>query len=1101
MRNLRRLKSVIATLTILTAVACNIRPAGSQPARAAVQDSWNITQPRGAVREIDFHTDEGTWTSIDVSPDGQSLIFDLLAHIYKVPANGGEAVAITQDSGIATNYHPRFSPDGKQIAFVSDRQGQSNVWVMDPDGGGARIVLQDRVGRYAEPAWSPDGKTIYATRFEPNARGGWTKAAEIWRLPLDGSAPGKLVGAADIQVWTPAPSRDGRHLYYHQASAPIVAADGYYKISDEHHIRRIDLVSGRTEAITRAESRWYNRALPFYSGAPALSPDGQRLAFVREVPGAAFRYEAAVVDTQTGLWLRNLETGEESLLTHPLTPAQFQSHSMFHLKVAPGYAWWPDGASVVFPQGGKIRRLDLASGKVATIPFRAQVRRTISEQNRPLVRLGDEPFPILNPRWPALSPDGKELAFEAIGRIWLKQLPDGDPRPVYATDDAVVQMAPAWSPDGKQLAYATWKEGEAGHVWKVDIDGGLPQRLTARGAEYLNPAWAPDGTTIVALRGDGAMLRGLHIFQNGRFDLVAIPLDGGEMELIAQVRPQAYEAGQYPIPTFGSDGRIWLTQADEGGGSVLSSVALDGSPPRDEIRFASPSAEARLSPDGKWLTFQMAHNVFVGPADDAGSLIRQGDAKYARVSDAHGRYPRWDSLGDLHFFSLGRYASCAPPFATCTYDTLGLTARPDRAAGTVLLKNAQLLSGRRMDRLVRGDILMRDGRIRCVGSCEPASPDKVFDLTGKYLTPGIVSIHEHGTSGGADIFRPRLPELARMLSYGVTTVMEPAGETNVTLPEGELLRAGRMLGPRLLSTGPLLDSWSAERDEIRSYEDAARNVRRLAGLGAVALKQYFQIDRYQRQWLSQAARAHGNLMLTGEMMDLHYFIGAIMDGHTTLEHETPYWPYYEDVKQFLVESATPMSNTIVTPANGRFLMEYFMAGTTVSDDPRQRRFGHWSEVFRYRNPEAFPLSAYNALIYLQDLKDLHGRGLLVGLGGHGENAGLSTHWGLWSHALYAGAAAAWQSATIDGARYLGADADIGSIDIGKLADLLVLNSDPLADPRNSTDAAFVIKGGRIYDSLTLEQLWPAREEFGPRPWQYREDWEGVRSDNYYDRGR
>src|SRR5262245_9497255 len=86
-----------------------------QPAPAATGTAWDTTLARGATRTIDFTTDVGTWVSVDLSPDGRWIVFDLLSHIYRVPAAGGEAECLTQDSGVALNYHPRYSPDGTAI--------------------------------------------------------------------------------------------------------------------------------------------------------------------------------------------------------------------------------------------------------------------------------------------------------------------------------------------------------------------------------------------------------------------------------------------------------------------------------------------------------------------------------------------------------------------------------------------------------------------------------------------------------------------------------------------------------------------------------------------------------------------------------------------------------------------------------------------------------------------------------------------------------------------------------------------------------------------------------------------------------------------------
>ena len=139
---------------------------GSNFPAAQAQEKWDITVPRGNTREISFTTEQGTWMSVDISPDSSWVVFDLLGHIYRLPASGGRAVSLTQNSGMAVNSHPRISPDGREIAFVSDRGGQDNLWVMAADGSSPRPVFADMNARVAEPTWSPDGKQILVIRRE-----------------------------------------------------------------------------------------------------------------------------------------------------------------------------------------------------------------------------------------------------------------------------------------------------------------------------------------------------------------------------------------------------------------------------------------------------------------------------------------------------------------------------------------------------------------------------------------------------------------------------------------------------------------------------------------------------------------------------------------------------------------------------------------------------------------------------------------------------------------------------------------------------------------------------------------------------------------------
>lgn len=1045
--------------------------------------------------------------SADVSSDGRTIVFDLLAHLYSVPSEGGRAECLTQSSGIATNFQPRFSPDGRRIAFISDRSGQNNAWIMDADGANPRIVYADLGSRHAEPAWSPDGRNLFVTRFFPNTRGGWTKTAEIWRCPLTGEPPVKLLGTPETQVWSPCPSSDGHYLYYHQATAPIVSADGFYKISDQHHLRRLDLRTGLTEFVTAPESRLYYRRLPFYEAAPQVSPDGRMLAFVRNIPGAALTSGGQTFDQQAGLWLRDLETGRERLLMHPTTPPQFEFHSMFHQNFVPGYAWTADGASLVLSQGGKLRRVSASTGSVTTIPFEARVRRTISEQNRPHHRIDARPFEVRSPRWGAASPDGTVLIFEAVGALWRKDLPEGVPRRLVDENRDTFEMSPAWSPDGRTIAFATWNDADGGHVWTVGREGGKPLKLTPRAGEYLNPAWSPDGRWLAVVKGAGAMFRGLTMSDNGWFDLVRLPAAGGEESLILRMGPQLGDS-QFTRPFFGPGGRLFFTEQlrSESPGSsprnVLASVEPDGRDRREHASFAG-SEDAKVSGDGRLIAFHASHNIFIAPFSPGAGLVHYdhtADGRIRQVSRPVGRYPEWGRDGKLRFLCANTHVVCDVEAGTRNSTPLGLRVASDFGPGTIALVGARIITSDDPPLIERGSIVIKDGVIAAIGACDTGGIERIIDLEGKTVMPGLVDGHAHNHINSPDIIRPHHPQSAKFLAYGVTTAHDPAARANLTFPLGEMTRAGRILGPRLLSAGLPLYSWGDNRHEIRTYDDAEQNVQRLAAEGASSIKQYFQINRYQRQWIAEAARRQGNLLLTGEGMDLYYDLSTIMDGQTANEHPVTQVPYYGDLIEFYARTGTPFSPTLVTPGGGHMLLEYFMARSDLPAEPRELNFSPWRTAFRQHSAVQLPLGAYPASLVIAGVKAFHDRGVLIALGGHGEVQGASSHFDLWLHALGLTPMEALRLGTIDTARYLGVDADVGSLRVGKLADLVVLNANPLEDIRNTMNIAYVMKGGRLFESKTLDEVWPARRPFGARPWRDEAVLEaaGVRSDGHHD---
>ncbi len=584
---------VPAILVALIALEETVR---AQPSTEA----WDVTQPRGKTREIDFTTDEGTIQSLDFSPDGRWVVFDLLGHVYRVSAEGGDAECLTQASGIALNYDPRYSPDGQRIAFVSDRGGWSGLWIMNADGSQPKQVFADPLTAVGQPTWAPDGGSLAAVRYylPHETPGGWSRSTQIWGFPLDGAAPRLLVGSTRSYVSAPSISPDGRYLYYETTGVPRVV-EGYFMIGDGHHVERLDLESGGTEQVTEASYRVYYRLEPFHAIAPEISKDGRKLAFVRRVPYERMTFRNQEYAHVSGLWMRDLETGAERLLLSPITPDHHETYVGYHLRFSPGYAWSKDGRSIVLTEGGKIRRVDVESGKVATIPFTARVHRTISERARPTFKIENGSFPAKALRWPASSPDGKRLLFQAVGKIWQMDLPGAAPRELLPNARGAFQHSPAWSSDGQWIAYSTRDDEEGGAVYKVAAGGGEPIRLSSDGLEYLNPAWSPDGAFVVAVRGRGASRRGLAVDQNLSFDLVRIPAGGGSSTVVART---GSSWRQIVRPTFGPGGRLYYL--DEVGDSSWTGVAEAPKPHDPRIALVSAggswarSGESRCTREG-----------------------------------------------------------------------------------------------------------------------------------------------------------------------------------------------------------------------------------------------------------------------------------------------------------------------------------------------------------------------------------------------------------------------------------------------------------------------------------------------------------------------
>ena len=410
--------------------------------------------------------------SVDVSPDGKTIVFDLLGDIYAVPIAGGTATAIT--SGPAYDSHPRFSPDGKTIAFTSDRSGIENVWLMDADGKNPRALTTEKDAYVRSAAWTPDGNYLIA-RKEDGKRGG-IPPVELWIYHREGGGGIKLTSSDDVSnAGGAVASKDGKSIYYAARARKFNyipnLQDGLWQIF------RYDRALAESFPVTSG-----------FGGAvrPALSPDGKTLVFISRR------------DDDTVMVARDLASGSERILARGVTRDEEEGFAQMDLW--PNYAFTPDGKSLVFSNAGKLSRMDVASGAITEIPFTAAVEQFVAPRVTWQEKVESGPVKARILRWPSQSPDGTTIAFEAFGRVWLQEIAGGktvgSPRRL-TKDDATLphrEYAPAFSPDGKSIAYVSWSDAEGGQVWKAAaVPGAAPVKLTRHPGHYANPAWSPKG--------------------------------------------------------------------------------------------------------------------------------------------------------------------------------------------------------------------------------------------------------------------------------------------------------------------------------------------------------------------------------------------------------------------------------------------------------------------------------------------------------------------------------------------------------------------------------------------------------------------------------
>lgn len=1085
---------------------------------------WNPTESRGETRQIEFQVNEGTWMSLDASPDGRWIVFDLLGHIYRVPADGGEAECLTQDSGIALNYHPRISPDGTEIAFISDRRGQDNLWVMKADGSSPEPVVLDEFSRMAEPAWMPDGESILITRRLMTGYGFYRMDDAIWLFSRHGGEARQLIGRGDgppplerfagnpRYQWA-SPSPDGRYVYFNSAAFS----------GDNRQLKRLELSSGVVEDVTETKAIYpsccgrpaYTDRLGEY--APEVSPDGRWIAFARKLPGSLLKFRDKEYSGRTALWLRDLETGDERILLDPIEADASEGHPSWNARVLPGYGWAEDSGSIVISQGGRIRRVEIADGSVTQVQFTALVRRVVSEQARGQQTIKPT-FTARALRWPIVSPDERYLVFEAVGRLWKKKLPDGEPRPLTGMTEGV-ERTPAFSQDGEQIVYI-WEDRLGNdHVQVVDVDTGETTQLTSRAGTFLYPHFQGDGSSVL-VSNYPPELSGPPVA--GQWQLVHLPAGDEGARLVRRL-------GGHVQTQIGSDARIWFTSMPEPGKTALHSVAHDGDDERQHLLFDGPALQFSVSPDGSQVAFVRARDVYVVPIPN-----RAGDAtltidpwsddnplEVRRISQNGGFYPHWRGtdhvayvIGDSHVsHDLRTRQSRAIP--------VGLELQRDIAQGTIGLRNARViaLAGGKADVIPQGDIVVQDGRIRCVGRCDTKGLDRVIDLRGKTIMPGWVGTHAHHQS--SDLYG-MIPEQradsAIYLAYGITTTFDPAGPDH-SFSINEMSASGKIIGPRSYSSGPILTcDWDkrifmrggllGDADDVRrinEYSDARDHVRRHVAMGAISIKDYKQCTRSQRQMLAEAAREFG-VSLTTENGHLLYILGQLMNGHTGWEHPLQYVPIYSDVARFIGAIGGHYSADLILSnyPHGNAI-EYWFSHQDLWRDEKATRWMDWRSLAARRTFIDKPLSEFQFPILAEGAWDIARAGGYPTIAAHGEQHGLGNHWEAQIMAMAAPPLEVLRYATYNGARFLGLEREIGTLEVGKVADLVVLNANPLDNIGNSLDTLYVMRDGNLYDAMTLDHIWPETRPYGPRPWYreyiYRHDSRSLRRGSGTNRNR